>query len=405
MGSSLYNVLVNTSAMDVYILAAKRSPIGKFGGVFKSLSPVDLAVHVAKQAIAEAKVDASLFDMSIFGNVIRGLHGQDVARQIGLKAGLPYEKDGFSVDMVCSSGMMSIILAENMIRSGDADLILAGGTESMSQSPYCFKGNIRWGVKMLMNEKLQLEDEMLVDGLVDPLNGLVMGQEADMLAKELGYQRRSLDEVAFESHVRAAKTTDSGIFKNEIAPIDVNGMTVNSDEGIRRDTSLEKLAALKPAFSKDGLHTAGNSSQISDGAASIVLASEKVVKEFSLKPVAKIIGHAWAGVEAYKFPLAPVISTKKLLEKTRTSIDDYDYFENNEAFAVSTLIYRDQLKIDPDRLNVFGGAIALGHPIGASGTRIVVTLINVLKTMKGKKGIASLCHGLGGATSLAIELV
>ena len=391
--------------MDVYVLAAKRSPIGKFGGVFKSLSPVDLAVQVAKQAIAEANVDASLFDMSIFGNVIRGLHGQDVARQIGLKAGLPYEKDGFSVDMVCSSGMMSIILAENMIRSGDADLILAGGVESMSQSPYCLKGNIRWGVKMLMNEKLMLEDEMLVDGLVDPFNGLVMGQEADMLSKELGYQRRSLDEVAFESHVRAAKTTDSGIFKKEIVPINANGLLINNDEGIRRDTSLEKLSVLKPAFSKEGLHTAGNSSQISDGAASLVLASEKAVKEMSLDPIAKIIGHSWAGVETYKFPLAPVISTKKLLDKTRTSIKDYDYFENNEAFAVSTLIYRDQLNVDPERLNIFGGAIALGHPIGASGARLVVTLINVLKTMKGKKGIASLCHGLGGATSLGIELV
>ena len=391
--------------MDVYVLAAKRSPIGKFGGVFKSLSPVDLAVQVAKKAIADANVDASLFDMSIFGNVIRGLHGQDVARQIGLKAGLPYEKDGFSVDMVCSSGMMSIILAENMIRSGDADLILAGGTESMSQSPYCLKGNIRWGVKMLMNEKLQLEDEMLVDGLVDPFNGLVMGQEADMLSKELGYKRESLDEVAFESHMRAAKTTDSGIFINEIVPINVNGLVVNNDEGIRRDTSLQKLSALKPAFSKDGLHTAGNSSQISDGAASLVLASEKAVKEMSLDPIAKIIGHAWAGVETYKFPLAPVISTKKLLDKTKTSIKDYDYFENNEAFAVSTLIYRDQLDIDSERLNIFGGAIALGHPIGASGARLVVTLINVLKTMKGKKGIASLCHGLGGATSLGIELV
>jgi len=391
--------------MDVYVLAAKRSPIGKFGGVFKSLSPVDLAVQVAKKAIADANVDASLFDMSIFGNVIRGLHGQDVARQIGLKAGLPYEKDGFSVDMVCSSGMMSIILAENMIRSGDADLILAGGTESMSQSPYCLKGNIRWGVKMLMNEKLQLEDEMLVDGLVDPFNGLVMGQEADMLSKELGYKRESLDEVAFESHMRAAKTTDSGIFINEIVPINVNGLVVNNDEGIRRDTSLQKLSALKPAFSKDGLHTAGNSSQISDGAASLVLASEKAVKEMSLDPIAKIIGHAWAGVETYKFPLAPVISTKKLLDKTKTSIKDYDYFENNEAFAVSTLIYRDQLDIDLERLNIFGGAIALGHPIGASGARLVVTLINVLKTMKGKKGIASLCHGLGGATSLGIELV
>ncbi|MGC9146124.1 MAG: thiolase family protein [Nitrososphaeria archaeon] len=391
--------------MDVYVLTAKRSPIGKFGGVFKSLSPVDLAVQVAKQAIAEANVDASLFDMSIFGNVIRGLHGQNIARQIGLKAGLPYEKDGFSVDMVCSSGMMSIILAENMIRSGDADLILAGGVESMSQSPYCLKGNIRWGVKMLMNEKLMLEDEMLVDGLVDPFNGLVMGQEADMLSKELGYQRGSLDEVAFESHVRAAKTTDSGVFKNEIVPIMLNGLAVNIDEGIRRDTSLEKLSALKPAFSKEGLHTAGNSSQISDGAASLVLASEKAVKEMSLAPIAKIIGHSWAGVETYKFPLAPVISTKKLLDKTRTSIKDYDYFENNEAFAVSTLIYRDQLNIDPERLNIFGGAIALGHPIGASGARLVVTLINVLKTMKGKKGIASLCHGLGGATSLGIELV
>ncbi len=391
--------------MEVYVLAAKRTPIGKFGSVFRNLSPVDLAVQAAKQVIAEANIDPGLVDISVFGNVIRGLHGQDLARQIAIKAGVPYQKDGFSVDMVCSSGMMSLIVAENMIRNGDADVVLAGGTESMSQAPYCFKGNIRWGVKMLMNESLQLEDEMLVDGLVDPFNGLVMGQEADMVAKELGYQRKSLDEVAFESHMRAAKATDTGLFKNEVVPVNTGSLTVNSDEGIRRDTSLEKLSALRPAFGKEGLHTAGNSSQISDGASALIFASEKAVKEMSLRPVARIIGHAWAGVETYRFPVAPVISTKKLLERTNSKISDYDYFENNEAFAVSTLIYRDQLGVDADRLNVFGGAIAIGHPIGASGSRLVVTLLNVLKTMKGKKGIASLCHGLGGGTSLAVELL
>lgn len=391
--------------MEVYILAAKRSPIGKFGGVFRSVSPVDLAVQVAKQAISEARIDQSLIDISVFGNVIRGLQGQDVARQIALKAGVPYQKDGFTVDMVCSSGMMSLIIAENMIRNGDADVVLAGGTESMSQAPYCLRGNVRWGVKMLMNESLQIEDEMLVDGLTDPFNGLVMGQEADMVARELGYQRESLDEVAFESHMRAAKATDTGLFKNEIVPITVGNLSVSSDEGIRRDTSMQKLSALKPAFGKDGLHTAGNSSQISDGAAALILASERAVKEMSLKPIAKITGHAWAGVETYKFPIAPVISTKKLLEKTNTKITDYDYFENNEAFAVSTLIYRDQLSVDTERLNVFGGAIAIGHPIGASGSRLVVTLLNVLKTMKGKRGIASLCHGIGGGTSMALELL
>ena len=391
--------------MDVYILSAKRTPIGKFGGFFKDISPVDLATVAANEAIKDAKIEPAMIDLTIFGNVIRGLLGQDIARQVAIKAGVPVDKDGFSVDMVCSSGMLAVILAENLIKSGEADLILAGGTENMSFSPLCLKGNVRWGFKMLMREKLELEDEMLVDGLTDPLNGLYMGQEADMVAKELGYSRRSLDEVAYESHVRAAKATDTGLFKKEIVPVKINDKIIEQDEGIRRDTSIEKLSSLKPAFGENGLHTAGNSSQISDGAAALILASERAVKEYSLNPIAKILGHSWAGIEPYKFTIAPTISTKKLVEKLNMKISDFDFFENNEAFAVSTLIYRDKLDVPLERLNVFGGAIALGHPIGASGARLIVTLINVLRSMKAKRGIASLCHGIGGATSIAVELV
>ncbi len=391
--------------MDVYVVSAKRTPIGKFGGSLKNLSPVELGVAAARAAIREAGLDPSQVDLAIFGNVIRGLHGQDVSRQISIKAGIPLDKDAFSVDMVCSSGMMATILAENIIRAGDAEVVLAGGTESMSQSPFCIRGYARWGVKMIMGDGLPLEDEMIVDGLRDPFNGMLMGQEADMVARELGYTRDKLDSVAYDSHMRAAKATDSGLFKNEIVPVDAGGTTITSDEGIRRDTSIEKLAALKPAFGSDGLHTAGTSSQISDGAAALVLASERAVRELSLKPIARITGHAWAGIESYRFPVAPVISTRKLLEKTGTKISDYDYFENNEAFAVSSLIYVDQLGVPYDRLNVLGGALALGHPIGASGARLIVTLINVLRTFKGKRGIASLCHGIGGATSISVELV
>ncbi|QGR20337.1 thiolase family protein [Stygiolobus azoricus] len=390
---------------DVYIVSAVRTPIGKFGGAYKDVPPVDLGAVVIKEALKRAGVEPNKVDITIMGNILRAGHGQDLARQAAVKAGIPMEIEGYCVDMVCSSGMISTINASQMIKSGDADIVVAGGMESMSQAMLAVKSEARWGVKMLLGKQLSFIDTMLMDGLTDPFNMKLMGQEADMVAKAHNFTRRELDEIAYESHKRAATATDKGYFKDEIVKVVIDGKEITQDEGIRRDTSIEKLSQLKPAFTPDGVHTAGNSSQISDGAAALVLMSEKAVKEYKVEPLAKIIGYSWVGIESWRFTEAPVFAVKKLLQKLNMDISQFDYFENNEAFAVNNALYNRYLGVPYDRLNVFGGAIALGHPIGASGARIITTLINVLSKMGGKRGIASICHGTGGSTAIAIELL
>ncbi len=392
--------------MSVYVLSAVRTPIGKFGGSLKGVSPAELFSTAIRGALERAGINGNGVNLVIGGNVLRASHGQDITRQASIMAGIPVSVDGFSLDMVCSSGMMSIGVAHSLIASGAADIVVAGGTESMSQSAFCISHRARWGMKHLIGSSVQLEDIMVKDGLTDPFNGLLMGQEADLVAKLRGVKREQLDEVALESHVRAARAADSGEFSREMVPVKLtNGSSVEKDEGIRRDTSMDKLAALRPAFGDDGLHTAGTSSQIADGAAALLLASERYVDASGIRPIARITGYSWIGVDSYRFVEAPPLAIKALLERTKTSLDEYDLFENNEAFAVSTIVFENDLGIKRDRINVFGGAIALGHPIGASGARIVVTLLNALRSRGGKRGIASLCHGIGGATALAVELV
>ena len=391
--------------MDVYIVSAVRTPIGKFGGVFKDIPPADLGSIVIREALRRANIEPSKVDITIMGNILRAGHGQDLARQAAVKAGIPMEIDGYCVDMVCSSGMISTINAAQMIKSGDADIVVAGGMESMSQAMLAIKSEARWGVKMLLSRKLEFIDTMLMDGLTDPFNMKLMGQEADMVAKAHNFTRRELDEVAYESHKRAAEATDKGYFLKEIVPVKIGEKEITQDEGIRRDTSIEKLSQLKPAFTQDGFHTAGNSSQISDGASALILMSEKAVKEYNVEPIAKILGYSWVGIESWRFTEAPIFAVRKLLQKLNMDISQFDYFENNEAFAVNSVLYNRYLGVSYDKLNVFGGAIALGHPIGASGARIITTLINVLSTMGGKRGIASICHGTGGSTAIAIELL
>ncbi|MBW9140862.1 MAG: thiolase family protein [Candidatus Aramenus sp.] len=390
---------------EVYIVSAVRTPIGKFGGVFKDVPPVDLGSAAIKAAMQKVNLDPKVVDIVIMGNILRAGHGQDLARQAACKAGIPYEIDGYSVDMVCSSGMISVINASQMIKSNDADVVIAGGMESMSQAALALPSNVRWGVKFLMDKKLEFIDTMLIDGLTDPFNMFAMGREADMVAKERDISRKELDEVAFESHRRAAEATNKGHFLSEITPVEVNGSLVTKDEGIRADTSIEKLSKLKPAFSEGGFHTAGNSSQISDGASALILMSEKAVREYGVEPIAKVIGYSWVGIESWRFTEAPIFAVRKLLKKLNMEISDFDYFENNEAFAVNNVLAHRYLGIPYEKLNVFGGAIALGHPIGASGARIITTLINVLSKMGGTRGIASICHGTGGSTAIAIELL
>jgi acetyl-CoA C-acetyltransferase len=393
----------------VYIVSAVRTPIGKFGRSLARLPAVELGAIAVREALERAGIEPKQVEFVVMGHVIRAGTGMDTARQAAIRAGIPLEVDAMTVDMVCASGMAAIITAAQAIRAGDYDIVVAGGMESMSQAPFIIPSTTRWGVRHLIGKRLEVLDAMVYDGLTDVFLGKIMGEEADMVAREHGYTREQLDEVAYESHRRAAYAWDHGLFKDEVVPVDVtyNGERVylDRDEGVRPDTSLEKLAKLPPAFGPNGLHTAGTSSQLSDGAAALVLASEDKVRELGLKPQAKIIGYAVGGVETWRFPEAPIHVVRKLLSRLGMSIADFDYFENNEAFAVNNLLFRDLLGVGLDRLNVFGGAIALGHPLGASGARIVTTLINVLRRKGGRRGIASICHGLGGAAAVALELV
>ncbi len=386
---------------DVFIISAVRTPIGRFGGALKDHTPVDLAAHVMRAALERAGVEGKDLDLYVFGNILRAGHGQLIPRQAAFKAGIPKEVDGIALDMVCSSGMMSVMNAAALIKAGEADLILAGGTESMSGAGYYLTSKARWGYKYLAGAPEQLQDLLQRDGLSDPFTGEAMGDQTERLAAEFGISRAELDEVALNSHQRAARAQEACHFSREMVPLEVKTRKgverVEQDEGVRPETTLESLAALRPAFKKDGVLTAGNASQISDGAAALVLASPEAVQKHGLKPIARILGNSWAAGEPWRFPEAPIPAVKKLLEKHQYSISDFHLFENNEAFALNNILF--------NRLNVHGGAIALGHPIGASGARILTTLIHALHTHGKDRGLAAICHGTGGSTAMALEAI
>jgi acetyl-CoA C-acetyltransferase len=393
---------------DVFIASAVRTPIGRFGGAFQKHSPVDLAAPAMKAALERADVDGEALDFFVMGNVLRGGHGQLVPRQAAIQAGIPKEIDGYAVDMVCSSGMMSLINAAMAIKAGEAELVLAGGTESMSAAGFALSSKARWGMKMLMGNG-PFVDLMQRDGLTDPFDGEAMGVQTERLASERDVSREELDEVAAESHRRAAEATQSGAFADEITPVEYrerrDSKTLDTDEGIREGTTAESLGGLSPAFQKDGVLTAGNSSQISDGAAALVVASADAVEAHGLTPLAKLNASAWSAGEPYRFPEAPLPAAEDVAEDMGLEPSGFDLVENNEAFAINTVLMRRQLNVDDEKLNVRGGAIALGHPIGCSGARIVVTLLHALRARDGETGLASICHGTGGGTALALERV
>jgi acetyl-CoA C-acetyltransferase len=391
---------------DVYIASAVRTPIGRFGGALQDHSPVDLAAPVMRAALDRADVDGGGLDLYIFGNVLRAGQGQLVPRQAALQAGIPESIDGYAVDMVCASSMMSIMNGATMIKAGEADLILAGGTESMSGAGYYLDSGARWGYTLSPGGE-QLQDIMQRDGLSDPNSGEAMGVQTERLCEEHGITRSALDEIAATSQQRASAATEDGRFEDEIAPVEYETRsgpeTLTTDEGIRADTTAEGLSNLSPAFKKDGVLTAGNSSQISDGAAAMLLASADAIDAHGLTPLAKVHRGGWSAGEAWRFPEAPIPAVHNVLDATDTVLDDYDLFENNEAFAINNILFHRELDVPYDRLNVHGGAIALGHPIGASGTRITVTLLHALRQHDGTLGMASICHGTGGGVALAIE--
>ncbi|GCA87381.1 MAG: acetyl-CoA acetyltransferase PhaA [Microcystis sp.] len=394
---------------EVYIVAAVRTPIGRFGGGLMGLSPADLGATVMKSALEIANLPPEALDLYIFGNVLGSGHGQLIPRQAAIKAGIPVSVDGYRVDMVCSSGMIAVSNAATSIRAGEADLVLAGGIESMSQTGFFLSHRARWGYKFLMGAPEQLTDLLLHDGLTDATTTEGMGSQVDRLCLDRGVSRQALDEIAALSHQRAATATEKGWFNGEIVPIELKskkGSTIIAqDEGIRSDSTPEGLGKLRPAFNPSGVLTAGNSSQISDGAAAILLASQKAVDQYGLKPIAKILGGAVGAGKTDRFPEFPVLAVKKLLASLDKTIEDFDLVENNEAFALNNLLFEMDLGLAREKQNVHGGAIALGHPIGASGARILVTLINALKVQDKTLGMGAICHGTGGGTAIAIERV
>lgn len=394
---------------EVFVVSAARTPIGRFGGALKDFSPMDLGAHAMKAALERSGLEASALDLFVFGHVLRAGHGQLTPRQAAFKAGIPNTVDGYMVDMVCASGMQATANGTLAIKNGDAEAVLVGGMESMTQTGFYLSSRARWGYKYLAGAPEQLQDLLARDGLSDPFTGEAMGDQTERLAAEFGVTRAELDQVALESNSRAAKAQESGAFKAEIAPVEVKSRKgsdwVDKDEGVRPETTLESLAALRPAFKKEGVLTAGNASQISDGAAALLLASGEAVQQHGLKPIAKILGSSWAAGEPWRFPEAPVPAVKKLMAKLGQQVSDFDLFENNEAFALNNILFNRLLGVPMEALNVNGGAIALGHPIGASGARVLVTLIHALQNRSKQRGLAAICHGTGGSVALALELV
>lgn len=394
---------------ESYIVAAARTPIGKFGGAFVDVSPVELAAKTMQAALTRANISGDLLDLYIVGNILKHGHGQLLPRQAALAAGISEEVDGYAVDMLCSSGMMAVTNGTLAIRGEEANLVLVGGVESMSQAGFFLSHKGRWGYKLLSGGPEPLRDLLVDDGLRDPINKELMGEETERLAQTHGITRAQLDEVACTSQQRAAAATAQGKFEAEIAPVTLKQrgkeIVVSQDEGIRADTTLESLGKLRPAFSSEGVLTAGNSSQLSDGAAMLILASAAAVEQHNLKPIARILGNSWHAVTPWRFVEGPIPAVQKLVNKLGMQLGDFDLFENNEAFALNNVLFQQSLGLGADRVNVYGGGIALGHPIGASGARIIVTLLHALRQEGGKRGIASLCHGLGGGTAVALELM
>ena len=394
---------------DVYIVSAVRTPIGRFGGALKNHNAADLGAHTMKHALERAGVAGENLDFYVMGNVLRAGQGQLVPRQAAFKAGIPNHIDGMAVDMVCSSGMMSVITASTMIRAGEADIVLAGGTESMSDTGFYLSSRARWGYKFMMGNPEGLQDLLLRDGLTDPQTNEAMGEQSERLAAEEGVTRDMVDEVALLSQTRAHDATQKGLFKDEIAPIAYRVkkemVDLESDEGIRPETTSESLGRLRPAFGKEGVLTAGNSSQLSDGSAALILASKEAVDKYNLVPLAKFVAGTWSAGEPWRFIESPIRAVKRLEQRIGKSLDTIDLFENNEAFSLSSVLFSRHLNVSYDKLNVHGGAIALGHPIGCSGARLIVTLLYALRQREKEWGVASLCHGTGGSTAVALECI
>ncbi len=393
------------NANDPVIVSAVRTPIGKFKGSLTPLSASDLGAVAVEAAVERAGVDPAAIDEILIGNVVQAGQGQAPARQAGLKAGVPASVGATTVNKICGSGLKTLMMAASMIAAGDGDIFVAGGMESMNNGPYLLK-EARFGYRLGDGN---LVDAMVYDGLWCSFEDHHMGNSAEWIAREYNLEREELDEYAYHSHRKAIAAIDEGRFKDEIVPVEVpqrrgSTATLDIDECPRRDTSLEALARLKPVFDPDGIVTAGNSPGITDGAAATVVMRRAKAHKLGIEPVARIVAYDQAAVEPLKVFTAPIYAVQRLLDKTSTTVDDYDLLEVNEAFAAQMVADIRALGLPEEKVNVNGGAIALGHPIGCSGTRVLVTLIHALKHRGLEHGLATLCLGGGEAVAMAIHL-
>ncbi|KOY77695.1 Acetyl-CoA acetyltransferase [Apilactobacillus kunkeei] len=389
----------------VVIAAAKRTPIGKINGALKNFTSVDLGTIVTKAVIKQANIKPSDVDQVVFGNVIQAGAGQNISRQIEINSNIPYRSTANTVNQVCGSGLKAVRNAQAAIVMGDADVVIAGGVESMSNAPF-LNMDVRSGHKF---GNVTLVDSLNNDALMDAFNKQPMGVTAENVAEKFNVSREEQDEFAYQSHMKAAKAFDNGYFDKELVPIEVknrkSSYIMKEDENIRRDTSIEVLNKLRPAFKEDGTVTAGNAASLNDGASALVLMSESAAKRLNVKPLAVIDGYAEAGCDPDYMGYAPYDATKSLFDKLNITMDDIDLVELNEAFAAQVLAVAHDYNIDMNKLNISGGAISMGHPLGDSGARIVGSLIYNLQRTNQKSGLATICIGGGMGMAMKITLL
>ena len=387
----------------VAIVSAKRTAIGSFGGSLKDIPAATLGAEVVKKSLEEINLSPTLVDEVIFGNVLGAGLGQNIARQIAIFAGIPQEKSAFVVNKVCGSGLKSVVLGAQSILLGDNDIVVCGGVENMSTAPYYTK-DARFGAKL---GNFELEDSIIYDGLTDAFENYHMGITAENIAEQFAISREQQDKFAVLSQQKASTAIEKGKFSNEIVPIAIKTRkeekVFDTDEFVRPSTNLESLAKLRPAFKKDGTVTAGNASGINDGAACVILMSEKRASELGINILGFIDGYATAGLDNKVMGLGPIPATRKVLDKLNLTTDDIDLFELNEAFAAQSIAVLNELNLDTSKVNINGGAIALGHPIGASGCRILVSLVHELINENKNRGLCSLCIGGGQGISMVIS--
>ncbi len=385
---------------EVVIAGANRTPIGKYGRAFRNVEAVKLGSLVVAEAVKRAGLVGADVEEVIMGNVISAGLGQNPARQAALYAGLPDRVAAVTVNKVCASGMKSVAFAADAIRAGSEEVVVAGGMESMSRAPYLVK-EARWGVGY---NTVPFLDAMIHDGLWEIYNQFHMGVTGEIVSERYKVTREDQDAFALESHRRAARATLDGKFEEEILPVDVPGQArVELDEGVRQDTSMDKLAKLPPVFREHGLVTAGNASQLSDGASAMVVLSREAADRHGVKPLARIVDYVTAGVKPELVMEAPIPAVRKVLKKTGLTIDDFDLVEHNEAYAAASVAVMKELDIDHAKFNVNGGAVALGHPLGCSGARVLTTLAYAMKDRGAKRGLATLCLGGGNAMAMVLE--